>query len=450
MKSINRRNFLKSSIGAVAMTALSRKNIIGANDKIIVGIMGVGGRGTALLGHLVKRQDVKIKYISDADTRRYDNAAEVVVEGHGYKPEFVQDFRKMLADSEVNAIVNATSDRWHALGTIMACQAGKDVYVEKPLSICIWDGRKMVEAARKYNRIVQVGIQTRSSPYTEKAVEYVRSGKLGDILLIRVYNMMELGSISKAPEAPVPKGLDYDLWCGPAPMYPYRPGNWWQGLFDYLSGGIPGDAVHQMDLARYLIGKTYPDTVCQAGGVYHYKDGREQPDTQFATFEFGNLTMLYEGSLWSPYYHKIATVIRDGDLFPEWQFCATRIEICGTNAFMYFGRHGGGWQVFVAEKGQGRGGVPGNEIIAQEYGRQGTDDNFEDFFSCMRSRKRSKSDVEEAHLSTLLCHLANISFRVGNRKLKFDGKTESFVNDPEANKYLKVKYREPWIIPDKV
>ncbi len=456
MKSFNRRVFLKSSIGAAAVTALSQKRTVGANDKVIIGIMGVGGRGVQLIRHLVKRSDIHIKYICDADTRRYGRAAEVVIEDHGYKPKFEQDFREMFADSEVDAVVNATSDRWHALGTIMACQAGKDVYSEKPLSLSIWDGRKMVEAARKYKRIVQVGIQTRSGPAIENAVEYIRSGKLGDIYLARVYNMMLHSPMAKTEEAPVPDGLDYDLWCGPSPMLPYRPGNWHRGLWDFYCGAIPGDLAHQMDVVRYLIGRKYPDTVSHSGGVFHLKDGREQPDTQIATYEFsGDLTLVSQSTLWTPYIHKIPGTVRDSDQFPYWPFTSTKVEICGTKGFMYFGRHGGGWQVYEAMKTARDGGgwqqsSQENEVTAQEYSRQGTDNNFENFISCMHSRKIPKADVEEAHLSTLLCHLANISYRVGNRKLKFDGNTETFLNDTEANKYLKANYRHPWIVPDKV
>jgi len=454
MRVFNRRDFLKGSIGAAAVTALNRKKTIGANDKIILGVMGVGGRGRGLIGHLCKRSDIRIKYICDADTRRYGPAAESVMEDHGYKPKFEQDFRNMLADNEVDAIINATSDRWHALGTIMACQAGKDVYVEKPLSLSIWDGRKMVEAARKYKRIVQVGIQTRSGPAIDNAAEYIRSGKLGDVYIARVYNMMLHSPTSKTEKSPVPDGLDYDLWCGPSPMLQYRPGRWWQGLWDFYSGAIPGDLVHQIDVIRYLIGKTYPDTVSHSGGVFHLRDGREQPDTQIVTYEFGDLTLLSQSALWTPYMHKIPGAVRDTDGFPNWPFTSTKIEICGTEGFMYFGRHGGGWQVYVAKSastgGNWQQSGQENEVIAQEYSRQGTDNNIENFISCMRSRKIPKADVEEAHLSTLLCHAANISYRVGNRKLKFDGKTEMFVNDVEANKYLKANYRKPWIIPEKV
>jgi predicted dehydrogenase len=194
MKSVNRRDFIKSSVGAAASLAvLPGGRAHAAAEKVIVGIMGVGGRGRALLESLVKRSDVKIKYICDADSRAYGPAAEIVIEGHDYKPTFVQDFRKMLDDKDVDAVIIATSDRWHALGTIMACQAEKDVFVEKPQSMSIWDGRKMVEAATKYKRIVQVGMQSRSAPYTDKAVEYIRSGKLGEVKLARVYLMQQSG-----------------------------------------------------------------------------------------------------------------------------------------------------------------------------------------------------------------------------------------------------------------
>ena len=263
MSFLNRREFMKGSIGAATtFTVLPKAASKAANNKIVVGIMGVGGRGRALLDSLVKRNDIKIKYICDADTRSYGPAAEIVIEGHDYKPKFVQDFRRMLDDPQIDAIIIATSDRWHALATIMACQAGKDVYVEKPLALSIWGGRKMVEAARKYNKVVQVGMQSRSAPYTDKAAQYLRSGKLGDIYLARVFLMQNSPPIHVADVQPVPDSIDYDLWCGPSPMLPYRPGRWFWRLWDFYVGYIMADMIHQIDLARYLIGKEYPDTVC--------------------------------------------------------------------------------------------------------------------------------------------------------------------------------------------
>jgi len=449
MGKIDRREFLKSSVGAAtAFSFIPANRGSAAENKVVVGIMGVGGRGRALLTSLVKRSDVKIKYICDADTRCYGPAAEIVMEGHDYKPEFLQDFRKMLDDPELDAVIIATSDRWHALATIMACQAGKDVYVEKPLSLSIWDGRKMVEAARKYRRIVQVGTQSRSAPYTDKAAEYIRSGKLGNVHLARVFLMQESGPIRVADVQPVPEGLDYDLWCGPSPMLPYRPGRWFWRLWDFYVGYIMADMIHQVDLARYLIGRDYPQTVCSAGGVYHFDDGREQPDTHFATFEFGKLTMLFEASLWSPYMHRIVH-LKDKSKFPDWPFSATKVEICGTKGFMCFGRHGGGWQVFEGDTSVRQSKAVVSMPAKLKFGSI-IDSHFEDFVNCIRTREKPKADVEEVHRSMALCHLANISYRVGNRKLKYNGKTEEFIDDAEADKYLKVNYRKPWIVPDKV
>jgi predicted dehydrogenase len=391
---------------------------------------------------------VKIKYICDADSRAYGPAAEIVVEGHDYKPKFVQDFRRMLQDKEVDGIIITTSDRWHALATIMACQAGKDVYVEKPQSMSVWDGRKMVEAARKYKRVVQVGMQTRSAPYVDKAVEYIRSGKLGEVKLARVYLMQKGWDLQMAPERPMPEGLDYDLWCGPSPMMPYRPGKWFQRYWDFYTGVLTADLIHQVDLARLLIGKKTPDTVCSAGGVYQFDDGREQPDTQFATFEFGKITLVTEGALWCPYYHRIVH-LPDKSKYPDWLFSATRIEIFGSKGIMFFGRHGGGWQVFEGDEKTRE----SHPIVSEPSERKigGIIDwHLEDFFQCIRSRGKPIMDIEEGHYSTNLCHLASISYRVGNRKLKWDGEREEFIADSEANKYLKADYRQPWVIPEKV
>ncbi|UCC97891.1 MAG: Gfo/Idh/MocA family oxidoreductase [Phycisphaerales bacterium] len=449
METMNRRGFLKGSLGAATtFTVLSQSAGHAAANKVVLGIMGVGGRGRALLQSLVKSSGVRIKTICDADTRCYGPAAEIIVEGHDYKPQFGQDFREMLDDPEIDAIVVATSDRWHALATIMACQAGKDVYVEKPLSLNIWEGRKMIEAARKYGRIVQVGTQSRSAPYTDKAAEYIRSGKLGDVRLARVFLMQNSPPIHVAEPQPVPDSLDYDLWCGPSPMLPYRPGRWFWRLWDFYVGYIMADMIHQVDLARYLIDKKYPDTVCNAGGVYHFSDGREQPDTQFTTFEFGPLTMLFEASLWSPYMHRIVH-LQDKTAFPDWPFSATKVEICGTKGFMCFGRHGGGWQVFEGDGRSRQSRAVVSEPAGLKFGSI-IDAHFEDFIDCIRTRKRPKADVEQVHHSMTLCHLANISYRVGNRKLRFDGATETFANDAEANKYLKGSYRNPWVVRENV
>ncbi|MHC4684791.1 MAG: Gfo/Idh/MocA family protein, partial [Planctomycetota bacterium] len=307
MKSLNRREFVKDSIGAAAtFAALSRGKAYAANDKVVMGVMGLGGRGTFLAEKFAQRPDTEIAYLCDANTRRFARAREAVEEAQNKKPKMVQDFRRILDDRNVDVLINATPDHWHGLGTIMACQAGKDVYVEKPLVHNIWEGRKMVEAARKYKRVVQVGMQSRSAPYVHKARQYIQSGKLGDVYLVRVFNMMQHRMQKDNPGQPVPEGFDYDMWCGPAPKLPYNPSRRWINQWEYSCGPIAGDAVHQLDLARYLIGDIpYPKTVSHAGGVNGLRDGREIPDTQLATFEYGRLTLLMEAALWTPYMKKI-------------------------------------------------------------------------------------------------------------------------------------------------
>ena len=413
----------------------------GANDKVVVGIMGTGGRGSGLLGFFARRPDVEIAYVCDADTRRLPSAQKLVEVAQGKAPKAVQDFRRILEDKRVDALINATPDHWHGLGTILACQAGKDVYVEKPLCHNIWEGRKMIEAARKYERVVQLGTQSRSAPYCKEAAEWIRAGKLGDVILVRVFNMMPMTPHKPLHEQPVPAGFDYDLWCGPAPKLPYDPARVWLDYWEYSCGAVAGDAVHQLDLARALVGDpTAPETVCHAGGVCVLKDDREIPDTQFVTYEYGKMTLLLEAALWTPYMKKTPMQLRDIDEYPNWGFNATRIEVLGTRNMMYYGRHGDGWQVFDADWKQ----------IAGAPAKQSDAEHVANFIECIKSRKRPTSDVEQGHHSTLLSHLANISYRVGNRKLRFDAKSESFPESPEANQFLRRKYRAPWVVPETV
>lgn len=449
MGTLKRRSFLKGSLGAAATLAAMESSFTAApSEKVVIGVMGLGGRGRALLTSLAKRDDMHIKYLCDCDLRTKGAATEIVMEGLDYRPEFVQDFRTMLDDPEVDALICSTSDRWHALATIMACQAGKDVYVEKPHSMSIWDGQQMIAASKKYDRIVQVGMQTRSAPYVQSAIDYIQSGKLGDVMLSRVYLMQAGGSNHPADEAPVPDALDYDLWCGPSPKLPYRPGRWFQNYWDFYNGALTGDLIHQMDLAWMLIGKKTPNSVCSAGGVYRFDDGREQPDTQFSTFEFGETTMLMEGGFWCPYNHRIVH-LPDKSEFPDWQFSATKIEILGTDGIMYFGRHGGGWEVYEGDAKSRTSHPVASDISEYKWGSI-IDLHFDDFFNCIRERKTPSCDVADAHHSMNLCHLANLSNRLGNQKLNWDAAEERFINNEDANKLLRANYREPWVVPETV
>ncbi len=442
MTALNRRDFMRTSVGAAAaFAALPQKPSPGANDTIRIGVMGLGGRGTYLAERFAERSDTEIAYLCDPNTRRFARAREAVEEAQDASPKMVQDFRRILDDKNVDVLINATPDHWHGMGTIMACQAGKDVFVEKPLSHNIWEGRKMVEAARKYKRVVQVGMQSRSAPYVQKAKDYIQSGKLGEVHLVRICNMMKHPKQGDTPDGPVPKGFDYDLWCGPAAKLPYNPSRRWLNQWEYSCGPIAGDAVHQFDLARFLTDDIpYPKAVSQTGAINALRDGRDTPDTQMAILEYDGLTMMMESTLWTPYIKKIPASIRDSDQFPNWPFCSTKVEVLGTEGFMYFGRHGGGWQAYNA----------GGELVHSEYGRQADREHQDNFIDCLRTRKKPNADVEIGHLSVLPYHVANISYRVGNQRLELDAATESFSNCDQANKHIKREYRQGWSIPENV
>ena len=246
------------------------------------------------------------------------------------------------------------------------------------------------------------------------------------------------------PSQPVTEGFDYDMWCGPAPMITYNPSRRWLNQWEFSCGPIAGDAVHQLDCARYLMGDMpYPKTVTNAGGICSLRDGRDTPETQFATFEYPGepgLTLTMEAALWTPYMKKTPGDIRDSDRFPDFPFSSTKVEICGTEGFMQYSRHGGGWQAFNSN----------SELVHSEYGRQADKEHKDNFIDCIRTRKKANANAEIGHQSVLLCHLANISYRVGNKQLEFDAKTETIANNDQANKYLGRTYRKPWVVPDEV
>lgn len=451
--SISRRDFLNRSAAtaAAATTAAAfRTRELRANtssgsvdDKIVIGMMGTGGRGRWLIvNELSKRKNVEIAYVCDCDQARAEQAAKEVETRMGNKPK-IADFRKMLEDKRVEAVFNCTPDHWHALGTIMACQAGKDVYVEKPASHTPWEGRQMVEAARKYERVVQLGTQTRAGPYTIAARKFLDAGGIGNVHLVRVRNITQRGAVPRKPDGEPPEGVDYDMWVGPAPLKPFNPTRFhynWHWIWDFSGGDIINDGIHQIDAARYLIGKDYPKSVWSGGGILARDDAMETPDTQLAAWDFGDCIMHFELGLWAPHMKKLDWIIRDTDQMPDWQFNAMTIELHGTKGMMYFERHGGGWQAWDKDQ----------KLIEQVAGRHPHTALIDDFFACMRSRSTPVADIQEGHRSTLLSQMANISYRLEGRKLMFDATTETFGSDSQANAFLRRDYRAPWVVPEKV
>jgi predicted dehydrogenase len=454
MTSIHRRRFLTSSagvgVGLIAGPSLAtRASSTSAADMVVLAAIGCGGRGSALIQGFSERSDVAFAYVCDLDPSRGATTADAVAKRQSLPPRRVTDFRRVLDDKAVDAVVVATPDHWHGPATVFACQAGKDVYVEKPASHNIFEGRKMVEAARKYGRVVQVGTQSRSARYVRTAIDYLQSGKLGGIHLVKVYNLKSGGAYHKGSDGPPPAGFDHDVWLGAAPHRPYNSQTFhggWHAYWDFSGGDMADDGVHQLDIARWLIGKDFPKSVMANGNKLAFNDDRETPDTQEVVYDFGTLHMTFELTQWASYMDKIAGDVRQGEkthLFPYWPQCATRIEVYGTEGLMYLGRHGGGWQVFGHSKTQSR---PG-ELVAQDYGMVPEVPHKENFIHCIRTRERPNADIEEGHRSAALVHLGNIATRLDDRKLHFDAATESFPGDEQANRLLKRQNRTPFSIP---
>ena len=457
---MKRRNFIKTGISATlgfgaGLTILADPASVhgaAANDKIGLALIGCGGRGTQLLHGFdypnnsrmtgfQEFDDVNILYCCDLQKGRGERVAQQA------NTKYVAEMRTVLDDKNVDAVITALPDHWHALAAILACQAGKDVFTEKPASHSAWEGQKMVEAARKYNRIVQHGTQCRSAPYCMEARKFIEDGKLGNIHLCRVFNQKrEMNTFKIKTGEAVPEGLNWSAWLGPAAERPYSStiiSHNWHELWDFAMGDLGNDGVHQLDLARWLIGKEFPKTAYAVGGRYTDPDGDgETPDTFIATYEYDDMVMTAEETLFTDYILKIDPVVRQTDTFPLWMQCATRIELYGTKGLMMVARHGGGWQVFVRPKDR----QP--VVSAFQHGRFPDVEHKRNFLDCVRSRELPNADIEKGHRSTLLVHYPCISYRLGGAKLEINQEDGTILNNPAAAKYWKRDYRSPFVVPD--
>jgi predicted dehydrogenase len=452
---MNRRDFLgrsgQAALGAAAgLTLLANAQSVRAapaNERISLAIVGVGCRGRDLMSGFLQRPDCRITYLCDPDSSMLALGAKLAAERQNVpEPKCIQDFRQALDDKVVDAIVVATPDHWHCLAGVWGCQAGKDVYVEKPLSHNCWEGRKLVEAARKYRRIVQVGMQNRSAPYLIEAKRYIDAGKLGRIHLVRVYNQHSKQNFPRQLDGEPPQGFDWDLWNGPAPQARYNPSlrNWY-GWWRYSGGDMANNGVHHLDIARWLCGVDYPNAVHCSGGRFDSDGADETPDTQVAVFDFDKLVMTFELTLYAPYMMKVSPAVRQSRTeYPYWPQCGTRIEVFGSEQLMVVGPMGGGWQVYDRTKA-------GKSVIkAQRKGLFPDPEHKEDFAQCLRSRKLPNADIEEGHRSALMVHYANISYRLGGRTLTIDPQSEQIRDDTKAMELFKRTGRTPWAIPAKV
>jgi predicted dehydrogenase len=424
MSSVDRRHFLKTS--AATLTTMSALTAAAAadrpNDKIILAVMGVNGRGRDLLHGFSALDDVHIAYICDPDDRVIPKALAAINSRQQRPPKVERDVRRILEDKDVTALVIAAPDHWHALATVWACQAGMHVYVEKPISHNLVEGRRMVEAARKYDRVVQVGTQRRSAAYFASAVEFVRSGQLGKVPFARTWIAGNRPGIGHKADGPTPSGVDYDLWSGPAPLRPFNPNRFhyvWHWHWDYGTGELGNNGIHALDAARWLLGLDAPLRVTSGGGKFFYDDDQQTPDTMIVSFEFPNTCVTWEHRIWSK------TGI-EGRPYG--------VVLYGQKGTLVFDDKG--WHVI-------------DGIEASDKAGEIERPHFRNFLDSIKEHKRPNADIEEGHKSTRLCHLGNIAFRVG-RKLSFDAERETFVNDEEANRLLRRDYRKPFVLPEKV
>ncbi|MDX2031053.1 MAG: Gfo/Idh/MocA family oxidoreductase [Blastocatellia bacterium] len=437
---MKRRNFVKNSVGAVGATALGFN--IGtyagsANDTVRVAVVGFNGQGGAHIREYARMQNVEIAALCDVDASVMTKGCQTVEKLTGKKPKEYVDLRKLLEDKTIDAISIATPNHWHSLMGIWSCQAGKDVYVEKPCSHSYWEGKQLVAAARKYNRIVQHGTNSRSTVALREAMQKLREGVIGEVYMSRGLCFKWRDTIGKKADAPVPAGVDYDLWTGPAPKRPFNPNRFhynWHWNWDYGNGDIGNQGIHEMDICRWGLGVTLPNKVFSMGGHFMFDDDQTTPNTQVANLEFnvnGKKKMIvFEVRHWMSNHE--AGIGEGGD--------------SNTIGNIFYGSEGymaisgyNSYKTFLGRKAE-----PGPS-------RREGGSNWENFIKAVRSRKREdmNADIEEGHLSSALMHLANISYRTG-RSFDFDPVKEQILKDPEANAMLRRKYREGFAVPEKV
>jgi predicted dehydrogenase len=483
MKKITRRRFLNQAAAASAVFPLftiagtkSSGKVLGANETIRVGQAGIHGQGNAHIDQYLGLKDVQVTYLIDPDRSLFESRSKKVRDRGGNDPKCVQDIREALDDKDLDVISVATPNHWHSLIGIWACQAGKDVYIEKPLSHLVAEGRRVIEAARKYGRLVQHGTQQRSSESRANEIAAVQSGKYGKLLVSKGYCCKPRWSIGRKPAAAPPAELAFDLWLGPAPQQPYHANlvhyNW-HWFWDFGNGDIGNQGVHEVDVARWAIkGATLPTKVWSLGGRFAYEDQGETPNTQMAVYEYGDVLLVFEvrglvdKDKDSPYKFKVSNeyytdqgMITNGKFHPR----------------------GGGTPEPLAKF----------DVALTPGGPWGS------FLHAVRSRNAAElnADAEHGHYSSALCHLANISYRLGEivpfnsktktlgdnrevvetfrnlqenvqgvgvnlndtnyqlgRVLGFDPKVEKFVGEgaEQANGFLTREYRAPFVVPEKV
>ncbi len=441
-----RRSFIKTSaaIGSAAFVAPTfiPSSAFGANDRINAAVLGVNGRGGSHISGFMSQKNVQVTTLCDPDINVMKNKQKDFKEKYNKDVKLEQDLRRVMDNKDIDVLGIASPNHWHALSVIWACQAGKDSYVEKPGSHNIWEGRKMVEAAHKYDRIVQHGVQLRSSPAVNEAIKLLREGYIGKVYMARGLVFRWRGDIGDQGVSPVPEGLDYDIWTGPAQMRPFSRNlvhyNWhWH--WDYGNGDVGNQGIHETDLCMWGLDVGLPTKITSMGGKFLWDDCKEVPEV---------LTSVYK-------YPEEGKIIQ----FEVRPWC-TNTEEGVTVGNIFYGDKGilvvDGYDTYKTYLGKDRtpgqsgkdGGESGSEM---DRGLGGTDGHFANFIDAVRKRDKSilTGPVETAHLSSGLAHLGNIAYRL-DRVLTFDPKTEKFVNDKEADAMLTREYRPGYAVPESV
>jgi predicted dehydrogenase len=392
------------------------------SDRVRVAVIGLRSRGYDHAKLFAANPHAEVVAVCDVDDAMFAKSVQAVEGATGKSPRVEKDFRRLLDDKTISAVTIATPDHWHALLTVLACQAGKDVYVEKPASHNIVEGRRMVEAARKYDRVVQLGTQRRSTPHVHEGIEHVRAGAIGKVCMAKAWCHQKRVDIGHGQEAEVPPGIDYAMWQGPAPDRPYHSNRLhynWHWFWNWGTGELGNNGIHGVDVARWGLGVDAPLSVSSSGGKFFFDDDQETPDTQIATWEFPHSCLVCEHRIWSDHPS-------DGSLFG--------VAFFGEKGTMVIDDKG--WRV---EQGDGAKGPRREEGQAL---------HVQNFLDCVRSRKRPSADIEIGHLSTRLCLLGNIAHRTG-KKLTFDAASESF-HDAAANALLAREYSSRFEMPSQV
>jgi len=437
--SASRRAFI------AGLSAASYSRILGANDRIQVGFIGYGLIGAQHVYDFGNQRDVDLAAMSDA----YQPRLEEGVKACGGKATPYPDFRKLLDRKDLQAVVISTPDHWHCLMAMMACAAGKDVYVEKPLSVFAKEGRWLTQVARKHQRVVQVGTQQRSGKHYRMGQELIRTGHIGKVVAAKAGGYRNIvPGFGAPPDGSVPEGFDYDMWLGPAPKRPFNPKRGiyhFRWFWDYSGGQMTNLGAHEIDIVQWYMGHKGPSRVSSFGGRYAIQDSGETPDTQEAIFEYPNMTMSYslrEASAGSRAGHTLEFFGTKGSLQISRGGLTVTPDLKSdpNNAIPQFRGHSAGGP----QRSEARPEPWTTAMQVQGSSPEQFDLHVRNFLDCVKSRQKTVADVEDGHRTAVACHLANVSLRLGGRTLRWDPETETLAGDREASAMLERPYRKPW------